>query len=588
MKLGISRERYGAWKSKFTLRRRIIFTMIVLIVLTTLFLGLLLYKISKSTIEKNYQNAHINNLQVSSKMMDIYLQDIIDQGRTLLENNKLITIMKEETNEDGYFSSKNQLAIDKTLISILSQDNLINGMLLVNETGNWRYNSKSKIYSGYLNHYYTTDQLLEEDWIQVAREAKGKEVFYPYDVLLGDKAVDCFCYVKNLIEPITQKSFGYLVVSIDKNIWKETFGNNLEGFSTNRYMVMLHEDGLKDTSNVVYFTGEEEEKWDILHSYYGKNKEEYLFSSYINDITGWSVMNVITKDELEKDSNDILKILFIALLILIVVSINASTILASHITKPLDKFAKSIAAVEVGKLRVDTEFDNSEVGRIGNQFKQLVNNNLELQNRLLNMEIKQRDAQLLLLQSEINPHFLYNTLDSLYFMAIIEHADDIAEMVQSLSNIFRLSLNKGDKLILVRDEIQRMSDYMKIQNHRFHNRFTLHIDVEDHILDTKILNFLLQPIIENAVYHGLESKVGPGNIHLSGRLVENNLHFTIRDDGIGISDPKKIEQGYALKNIKERIHLFYGEIYYVDIVSEEEVGTTVNIVIPVMKEENHV
>lgn len=575
------------WTEKINLRKRIAFTMILLSILATVFLGMVIFEISKKTIERNYQSAHLHNLQVSSEMMDVYLQEIIEQGRTLLENNGFVHIMKSETGKNGYFSSRHQLAIDSDIGGIVAHNPLINGMMVVNENGNWRYYAKSKTYSGYLDHYYTTDKFLDEDWVKVAREAKGKEVFYSYDVLLGDKAKDCFCYVKNMINPFTQKSFGFLVVSIDKKIWEESFGEDNEGFETNRYMVLLPQK-MKGKSRVVYFIGPKEERNKIVNAYYDKDDSVYLCSSYENSVTQWSILNVITKEELEKDSDNIRNIIMILILILVVISINAAAAISSYITKPLDKLAGTISEVEVGNLKVETEFDNSEVGIIGNRFKSLVNNNLELRDRLLNLEIKEKDAQLLLLQSQINPHFLYNTLDSLYFMALIEQADDIADMVQALSNIFKLSLNKGDKFITLRDEIDHMKDYLKILNIRFANRFTLHTDVNDSIMDIKILTFILQPILENAIYHGLESKTGPGNVYLNAGCEGNKLHLSIRDDGIGIEDMSRIEQGYGIQNIKERLYLHYGEESSIQVVSKPNNGTMVTIVIPFGKEGEHV
>ena len=297
-------------------------------------------------------------------------------------------------------------------------------------------------------------------------------------------------------------------------------------------------------------------------------------------MTGWSIINVITKEELESDSDYIKNILIIVILLMIGISIAAAAAISSRITKPLDKLARTMSEVEVGNLRVETEFDNSEVGIIGNRFKSLVNNNLELRDRLLNLEIKEKDAQLLLLQSQINPHFLYNTLDALYFMALIEQADDIADMVQALSNMFKRSLNKGDKLITIREEVEHMKDYLKIQNFRFHDRYTLHIDVDEEVLDRKILTFILQPVLENAVYHGLESKIEPGNIYFSAKMEEARLVLRFVDDGVGIEDMALVEKGYALRNIQERIKLFYGEAYCVTITSERNVGTTVTIIIP--------
>lgn len=215
----------------------------------------------------------------------------------------------------------------------------------------------------------------------------------------------------------------------------------------------------------------------------------------------------------------------------------------------------------------------------------MVNNNLDLHEKLLHSEIREKEAELLLLQSQINPHFLYNTLDSLYFMAVIEHADEIAEMVLALSDTFKLSLNRGEKLIEVGDEIEKIKAYMKLQNMRYHNRFDLRIDIDEAMMDRKILTFILQPVVENAVYHGLEPKMGNEcYIHLSGRMKKEGddrfMEFRIKDNGVGIVDMSQLEEGYGVKNIKERLFLFYGEKAGIRYESEAGEGTEVTIRVP--------
>jgi len=189
-----------------------------------------------------------------------------------------------------------------------------------------------------------------------------------------------------------------------------------------------------------------------------------------------------------------------------------------------------------------------------------------------------KELELVALQQRINPHFLYNTLDSLYFMAIIKQDDDIAKMVLALSNTFKLSLNKGDKFITVRDELNRIKEYMTIQNMRYNNRFDLILDLEE-IEDYKIITFILQPFVENAMYHGLEAKIGKGYIKIEGYQEDGNLYFAIKDNGIGIADLSILDTGYGVKNVKERIKLFYGDEYGVSFASEPYVGTTVTIVV---------
>ena len=562
---------------KLKIKDQILLAMIIGSLLSSTVLGVAIFNISRITIENNYKNSHTYNLQVSSNIIDIQLKSIIELGRSVLNNDsfKRALTSEENNNKGRYFSSINSLTISRTVSEIASHDVLIDGITIINENGNLLFFSKRSIPSGYYKYYYSKDNFLENDWVKIARNAKGKEVFYGYNVLIPDQEGDTISYVKNLINPRNGSSMGFMVVNISKKLLDKAFGTLNEGYATNRYMI-IDENSIYPS---VYFNGDQSAKNIILADYLKKNtKKKYLFSSYLNDATGWMAVNVIEKEELKHDSAYIGEVIFIVVFMLILLSIYISRIISNQISKPLNILERTIEEVGEGNRHIEDEFDNSEIGIIGNKFKEMVNNNLELRERLLNAQINEREAELLLLQAQINPHFLYNTLDSLYFMAIIKHDDDIAKMVLALSNTFKLSLNKGDKFISVRDETNRIKEYMTIQNMRYNNRFELFLDIEE-IKDYKIINFILQPFVENAMYHGLEPKIGKGFIKIEGKQEDGNLYFKITDNGVGMEDLSMLDNGYGVKNVKERIKLFYGDEYGVSFTSEPNVGTTVSIVI---------
>ncbi|WFR56365.1 sensor histidine kinase [Anaerocolumna sp. AGMB13025] len=561
---------------KMKIKDQILLAMIIGTLLSCSILGVTIYNFSKVTIENNYKNSHTYNLQVSSNIIDIQLKSIIELGRSVLTNDSFKKALTSEDNKRNsrYFSSINSLTINRTISDIVSHDPLIDGIAIINEYGNVLFYSKRSIPSGYYR-YYSKDNFLNEDWVEQARKAKGKEVFYGYNALIPDQEGDTISYVKNLINPRTRQSMGFMVVNISKKLLDKAFGTLKEGYSTNRYMII----DKKSRYPSVYFNGDQSAKSVILKDYLNKEtKGRYLFSSYLNESTGWMAVNVIEKSELKRDSAYIGGITLIAVIVLISLSIYISRIISNQISKPLNILEKTIESVGEGSRHIEEEFDNSELGELGNKFKEMVNNNLELRERLLNAQLNEREAELLLLQAQINPHFLYNTLDSLYFMAIIKQDDDIAKMVLALSNTFKLSLNKGDKFITVGDEINRIKEYMTIQNMRYNNRFELFLDL-DRVKDYKIITFILQPFVENAMYHGLEAKIGKGYIKIEGHEKDGNLYFTIKDNGVGIADLSVLDNGYGVKNVKERIKLLYGEEYGVSFASEPYVGTTVTIVV---------
>ena len=570
--------------NRLKIKNQILISLIIISVASTAIIGGIVYTISKKTIEDNYKNVRVNNLEVSSNIIDIQLQSIIDLGRTLLIDSNFMSILigdSKITDDIEFSGTQNQVVLGKTLRNITSQDNMIEGISVVSESGSCFFSANRSDFNSHYYDYFRVNNILGEDWIQAARDARGKEVFYGYNVLWPDYEGGGVCFVKNLINPGNGKSMGFVIVNIQENLLAKAFGSKKDEFQTNRYMIV--DKGSKYPC--IYINSDETDKDEILQDYLsGGTSKKYLYSNYVNSMTRWMTVNIIEQDELNRESAYIGNVTLIVCIGLILLSIYISKFISDRISKPLHTLEKAIVKVGEGNRHITEYFDDSEIGEIGNNFKEMVNNNLELADRLLASQLNEREAQLLLLQAKIYPHFLYNTLDSLYCMAIINNVDDIATMVLALSNTFKLSLNQGDKFITVRDEIQRMREYMTIHNMRYKDRFTFIVEVEEQMEDMKIITFILQPFIENAVYHGLEPKLGKGFIKVTGKQINNTLHFTIEDDGVGIEDLSVIESGYGVKNVRERIQLFYGEGYGVTFVSNKDEGTKVYIVIPVGKE----
>lgn len=568
------------------IRFQILIAMLAVALFATAIIGAVIYSISRSTIEKNYSNLRSNNLQISSRIVELQTEPIIEIGRSLLVDKVFRKIMQEETSDTPYFSGMNQLSLDKTLSSLMTLDENIAGMTVVNMNGNWRYFSKNSTVSSMANHFYTSGDLLEQPWVSMADEANGREVFVGYNVILPEIDTGSYCFVKKLNNIENIQPLGYLVVHIRDNLLERAFTSSIEGYRTDRYMVVS-----QNGSEIILSSEEDAVSIENAHVDYlrqlaaidqpdGDKNSRFIFSSVAIPRTDWEIVTYIERSELSQESAYIGRITMSVGALLVLVSFFISGFISSRISKPLKLLEKTIEDVGSGSRRITAEFDQSEIGHIGRQFKQMVNENLDLQDRLLRSEIKEKEAELLLLQAQINPHFLYNTLDSLYFMALIRHDDEIAEMVQVLSNSFKLSLNKGERFITVDNELTRIREYMKIQNIRYNNRFELDIEADDEIRRKKILTFVLQPFVENSVYHGLEARIGNGFVRVICKKEQNQLRFIVEDNGIGIKDPASIESGYGIKNVRERIQLLYGFMFGVQFEDRPGGGTRVIITLP--------
>ena len=211
-------------------------------------------------------------------------------------------------------------------------------------------------------------------------------------------------------------------------------------------------------------------------------------------------------------------------------------------------------------------------------------------------------AELKALQAQINPHFLYNTLDAIVWMTETNNNDKVVEITKAFSSFFRITLSKGNEWITLAEEIEHTRSYLIIQRMRYRDILSYEIDVDDSILKCRILKLILQPIVENALYHGIKNKRNPGSIIVrASRYGDEKILLEVIDDGNGMTEERLREvvayinadnsvsrknEGYGLRNVNQRIKLYYGKQYGLSIKSEYKKGTHVSVIIPLVGDEN--
>ncbi len=241
---------------------------------------------------------------------------------------------------------------------------------------------------------------------------------------------------------------------------------------------------------------------------------------------------------------------------------------------------------------------NDEVGEVARCFNKMVGDIRTLIDENYVITLREKESELAALQAQINPHFLYNTLDSLYWQALEGECEEIAESILALSQLFRLVLSQGKKEVTVGQEMELVSRYLQIQKVRFSKRLHYDIFVEESVKKARIPKLVIQPFVENAVVHGFENVCTPCNLNVSARMKDGKLQFMVVDSGIGMNQnqmdsiwtqepdsyAKQRIGRYAIKNIKERLELRYHDDFLLDIKSEVGKGTTVILVVPYEEE----
>ena len=563
-------------RNRRTIQQQIQTAIIAISIISMLTLGVSIFALTTNKIVENYQQDFYYSLQTSDNIVELQLNSIIEGMRNLLLKEPYMNALSEAGQEKGsYFSSKETRILERSVNELTLQQASVQEVLSVSLDGKLHIHSKKSDLSQYTS-YYRNGEILKQDWIKEAQDADGKEIILGSNALTGKD--DTLSIVKYLRGSQEGSGVGYLIVNVSKNVFKKAFENR-GNYKTNCFMVV---DENAD-NRLIYFQGDESYKEDIYEAYASDpslaDKTSYVFSSRGSFVNGWKLVSGIQASELNAQKINVGVLIAVMILVLFGIGMFVSHTIARKIYMPLKKLERTMQSVEEGTRNITEEFDDSEIGLLGQKFKEMVNNNLVLRERLLYAKIKQREQELHLLKEQINPHILYNALYALYCMAIVHEEDEIATMVAALSDNFKLSLNKGNNLITVKDELDHIRAYITIQNMRYKDKFHVQIQVEANLMEKKILKLLLTPFVENAVYHGLETKLGEGNIWITGHEEDGRMIFVVMDDGVGVDDMSKLDKGYGINNVRERIGLYYGEKSEVTITSEAGRGTRVKIVL---------
>ena len=531
-----------------TIQQQIQVAIIAISILSMLILGVSIFALTTNNIVENYQQDFYYSLQTSDNIVELQLDSIIEEMRNLLLKDSYMNALSQAGEEPGsYFSSKETRTLEKSVNELTLQQASVQEVLSVSLNGKLYIHSKKSDLSQYTS-FYKDGEILKQAWIKEARDADGKEIILGSNALTGKN--DTLSIVKYLRGSREDSGVGYLIVNVSKNIFKMAFENR-GNYKTNCFMVI--DENTDDP--LIYFQGDDSYKEEIYKAYVSAlsvtSQTPYIFSARESFVNGWTLVSGIKASELNAQKVNVGILIGVMILLLFGIGMFVAHMIAMKIYMPLKKLERTMQSVEEGTRNITEEFDDSEIGLLGQKFKEMVNNNLVLRERLLYAKIRQREQELHLLQEQINPHFLYNALDALYCMAIVHEED----------------------------EIQHIRSYITIQNMRYKDRFHLKIQVDEDLMEKKILKLLLTPFVENAVYHGLETKMGDGNIWITGQVNENRIIFTIIDDGVGIDDMSKLDKGYGINNVRERIKLYYGENSEVTITSEPGKGTRVKIIL---------
>lgn len=552
-------------------------TILVLMVVCTVAIGL---ACCASLFIARYTSATVQSAKTSSNQAVVQAANIVGNYTRDMSGvmDQLIDSLSSTENQDDFFASF--LKIRQDVIAVTSYDS--KGNLLEC----WALGHKVKPHI-LENLSFDSDLAASgiDSYISSPHVESIFEGYYPWVVTMAEK-LDNAGEVRWLAVDLTFSNISSYISNVGIGQHGYCFLMDTSGNIVYHPQQQLIYSGLKteDTSALIALADGSYADDNIIYS--------------IQTVEGshWRVVGVSYVDELvTQNVSSMVKISLFMVLAVLLVTAGCSLIVSGFLSHPLQRLSASMESFEkdANHYTYQPIHGSREVRELSNSFDHMVGKIQHLMAQVRQEEIDLRKTELKALQAQINPHFLYNTLDSIAWMCEEGRNIDAVQMVHALAKLFRISISKDRQLIPISKEIEHAESYLQIQKYRYKNRFAYSFDLDPACLNYLCNKITLQPIIENAIYHGLEMLVEEGRIAVRVQQDEGDIVFTVTDNGVGMSQEQADSllnrepgdrTGIGIKNVNDRLRIYFGEKYGLRITSELDVGTSVEIRMPKIRE----
>lgn len=550
-----------------------IVVMIVLVLTVTFFFAFV--NIYKNTTEENVVTSSEQAVLQVKNTVENYTEDMEILMEMIQKN-----ISRGKENTDTYL--KNLISIRKDIVAITTYDEQGNLLKAWSDRGKLKENIVENL------SFNPNVPKEKEEMLNVTKphvESLFKD-YYPWGVTISE-------YMKNSEGETIQVALDIQFSQIAN--YMDDVGIGQHGYC---YIADKKGDIIYHPQQQLIYSGLKEEEYNYLKD--GSHVEkDAIYSVRSLDNCEWKIIGVCYIDEMITNKvNHIMKILSVIFLIVVLLTVLIIRFFSKLFSNPARELANAMQEFE--KDTNNFEFKSiegtAEITSLTESFEHMVVQIKELVEKVRQEEVTLRKTELKALQAQINPHFLYNTLDAIAWLCEEERHKDAVEMVNSLAKLFRISISRGHELITIEKEMQHAKSYLKIQNFRYKNQFTYSFDVDEECLNYLCNKITLQPIIENAIYHGIDRMVDEGKINIGIHQKGDRIIFTVEDNGVGMTEEQCEEilhkdagdrVGIGIKNVNDRIKIYFGEEYGLTIQSELDEGTRVTISMPKITENDY-
>jgi two-component system sensor histidine kinase YesM len=580
---------------KISIKTRLVLLLMIQILIPLVLIGFLSYKNSESIIKENSTDYSRDILHMIRLRLDDHVNNLIQISQDLLYEEKVYEALKSDSNtNDPLKIYESQASINSYLKMMVISRPEIKSLCIYSDDGKIFYQDDNTRAAGSRN------EIPYRNMLEQARKNRGKPSLY---IVSDESRVKEIYMIRLIYDRDDFLELGLLVMHVRKEILDQVY----QGLTGNLSNIMILSSDMKliasrDYSDIPVMTGLLS---DSIEGYMGEkiDKNTGLFVSYITqESTGWKIVSYVSLDVLYRDANTLKYNIIMLCIVAVVVLAVVTLVIAVNIVKPINKLVNGMKKVQSGEdIRIEEDRED-EFGFLQRAFNEMSGEIHHLVNWVYREQLTRKEAELKALQSQINPHFLFNTLEAINWMAQLNNVPEISETVSNLSELMEASIGRDDRLITIEEEVRYADKYISLQKRRFGDKIELIKNIQPDIQDLKIPRLLIQPLIENAVYHGIERNRGKGVINLNAfRDKEGCVCVEVIDNGVGM-DPDELavlnaklamdndtyfkklggkkRTSIGIENVNRRIKLFYGEDYGLKMESRVGEYTKAAIRIP--------
>ncbi|MFD1267520.1 sensor histidine kinase [Paenibacillus motobuensis] len=577
---------------------KIPFVYFLVILLTVGFSYLVLNQISASSAQKKINEASLQTVTSIRTNVDLMIENVNNYSKMIFSDRNLQNLLRQG---DVYANLQAQSKVSAYLYNLMQAVPIIDSVHIYDNEGH-----RFTVATQELPTYMEVD-IKDAPWYDQVVNNKGRYILrldnrrWPVETADGN----IVSFIRLIRDIDNTAPLGVLVIDIKDDALVQAYSKLLNG---NSLQIAI----LDENNQTIVADSTDEQGGVVLHELLDTNKtmlEEqfrrsdsgYLtmhFGSRTYTVTylsgganNWKFVSISPHNSMESRNQSLVLLALLLLIINGIIFFVSSFVISRSIIKPIQKLLRAMNKAPSGNfMKVNAEQNSFELEQLYNGYNQMIEQIDQLLKRVIEEQKTIRKAELNALQSQIKPHFLYNTLDSITSLALSGDNEQVCDLIEALGSYYRLSVSKGQDVITVGEEIEMVRNYLKIQSVRYQDVFEAQFEVEEDCSQTPIPKLVLQPLVENSLYHGIRPKGTKGVIRISIKNVDGSTKISISDDGIGMSR-EEIEQilfterqgqikSFGLWGTMERLRIFYDDRDVFHIESEPGTGTNITLILP--------